>query len=79
EPGECKLRTRQIIACQRRLRLIWRKGLTTSPLRVAGVRFFAAQTWKRALANVPRLDADCMSLMDVYGSAARLEFTVVQN
>jgi len=46
---------------------------------VAGVPFFAAKTWKRALANVPRQDADCTSLMDVYGSAARLEFTVVQN
>ena len=41
---------------------------------VAGVRLFAAKTWKRALANVPPQDADCTSLMDVYGSAARLEF-----
>jgi hypothetical protein len=42
----------------------------------------AAQFWwpmiRRALANVQRQDADCVSLIgvNVYGSTARLEFTV---
>src|SRR6266436_8127153 len=41
----------------------------------------AAHDRERALANVPRQDADCVSLIgvNVYGSAARLEFTVAQD
>jgi hypothetical protein len=36
--------------------------------------------WKRPLANVLRQDADCMGLIgvNVYGSAARLEFMVAR-
>jgi hypothetical protein len=38
----------------------------------------AAHDLEGALANVPRQDADCEGLIgvNVYGSAARLEFTV---
>ena len=40
----------------------------------------AAHDLEGALANVQRQDADCVSLVgvNVYGSAARLEFTVVR-
>jgi hypothetical protein len=47
---------------------------------VAGAPVLAALDLEGALANVPRQDADCVGLIgvNVYGSAARLEFTVAR-
>jgi len=61
--------------------LIWRKKNYGIPVvKCRRCRTLAAHDLQRALANVARQDADCGGLMDVnvYGAAARPEFTVAR-